>query len=122
LCGQHLADGGRIIIAFPEGGRGADDKLRPFKRGPAIVSMALQLPVMPTWIGGARNILPKGRLFPRQGTITVAFGDILQPPAPQRPTDRKLLSAAITQQLAQAVQALAHGHGDACGDGVTKKA
>lgn len=114
-CRRYIASGGRIIVAFPEGTRGDGHTLRPFKRGPAILSMSLRLPVVPVWIGGTHNIMPKGCLLPRRGTVLVAFGDVLPPADPNEPISRRIQSTVMTSEITHAVRALARGHG--CNNG-----
>jgi 1-acyl-sn-glycerol-3-phosphate acyltransferase len=109
--GRFIASGGRLIVAFPEGTRGDGRTLRPFKRGPALLSMRLGLPVVPVWIGGTHNIMPKGRLLPRRGTVLVAFGDVLQPVDPNEAISRRIQSIVMTSKIRHAVRALARSHG-----------
>lgn len=73
-CRFFFACGGRALIAYPEGSRGGGEGLRPFKRGPAVIALALGLPIVPGFILGTDRILPKGRTLPRPGPITVRFG------------------------------------------------
>jgi 1-acyl-sn-glycerol-3-phosphate acyltransferase len=113
LCRRHITCGGRVIIAFPEGTRGDGRKLRPFKRGPGILSAALCLRVVPVWIAGTHDIMPKGHFFPRRGTLLVAFGDALQPPDLNETTAHKMQSVVMMAEIAHAVEALARSHG--CG-------
>jgi 1-acyl-sn-glycerol-3-phosphate acyltransferase len=114
-CRRYIASGGRIIVAFPEGTRGDGHLLRPFKRGPAILSMRLRLPVVPVWVGGTHNIMPKGCLLPHRGTVLVAFGDVLPPIDPNEPISRRIQSIVMTSKITHAVRALARGHG--CNNG-----
>ena len=106
-CRRYIASGGRIIVAFPEGSRGSGGALAPFKRGPAVLSASLRLPVVPVWVAGTHDIMPKGSFFPRRGTVSVAFGEVLHPPDPMERTPRKVRSANMTSEIARAVRALA---------------
>jgi 1-acyl-sn-glycerol-3-phosphate acyltransferase len=106
-CRRYIASGGRVIVAFPEGGRGIGGALGPFKRGPAILSASLRLPIVPVWVAGTYDIMPKGSFFPRRGTVSVVFGEALQPPDPVKRMPRKLRSANMTSEIARAVRALA---------------
>jgi 1-acyl-sn-glycerol-3-phosphate acyltransferase/long-chain acyl-CoA synthetase len=104
-CRRYISSGGRMIVAFPEGSRGTGDELAPFKRGPAVLSARLRLPVVPVWVGGTHDVMPKGSFFPRRGTVSVAFGEVLQPADPmERPC--KVRSANMTSEIACAVRAL----------------
>ena len=52
---------GRCVIVCPEGTRGDDYHLRPFKKGPFVLAIAAQAPVVPTVVYGSREVMPKGR-------------------------------------------------------------
>lgn len=67
---QHLADGGRMWLSI-EGRRSKDGRLCPFKKGPAVLAIAAQAPIVPMWIEGGRTVLPYGRVHPRPGRVTV---------------------------------------------------
>jgi 1-acyl-sn-glycerol-3-phosphate acyltransferase len=71
---------GRSVIICPEGTRGKDYHLRPFKKGPFVLAIASQADVIPTLIYGTREIMPKGSFMIRGGTVHVHFLD----PVPTR--------------------------------------
>lgn len=56
---------GKNIMIFPEGTRSMDGTLGDFKKLFAILSMELNVPVVPVTINGAHQALPVGTLFPR---------------------------------------------------------
>jgi 1-acyl-sn-glycerol-3-phosphate acyltransferase len=64
---------GRAIIVCPEGTRGDDYPLRPFKKGPFVLAIASQSPVIPTVVYGAREVMPKGSVWIRSGTVDLHF-------------------------------------------------
>jgi 1-acyl-sn-glycerol-3-phosphate acyltransferase len=64
---------GRSIIVCPEGTRGRDYHLRPFKKGPFVLAIASQTPVIPTVVHGTIDIMPKGSFWVRSGTIDLHF-------------------------------------------------
>jgi 1-acyl-sn-glycerol-3-phosphate acyltransferase len=65
--------GGRSIIVCPEGTRGFDYHLRPFKKGPFVFAIASQAPVIPTIVYGAREVMPKGTFRIRPGFVDLHF-------------------------------------------------
>ena len=69
---------GRSIVVFPEGTRGRDYHLRPFKKGPFVLAIASQCPIIPTIIHGSREVMPKGSFRVRSGVIDVHFLDPIE--------------------------------------------
>ncbi len=65
------------IIFYPEGTRSSDGNLGRFRSGIGLFATRLQLKVVPAYIKGTFDYLPKGRFIPRPGTLSVAFGDAL---------------------------------------------
>ena len=57
----------------PEGTRGKDYHLRPFKKGPFVLAIASQASVIPTLIYGTREVMPKGSFVVRGGTVHIHF-------------------------------------------------
>jgi len=68
-----LSQGGLIGI-FPEGRLTRDGKVGPVLPGAAFLAAKGKAPVVPARIDGSFEVLPKGRLLPRQARITVSFG------------------------------------------------
>ena len=64
---------GRTIIVCPEGTRGLDYHLRPFKKGPFVLAIASQAPIVPTVVYGAREVMPKGSFRIKSGVVEIHF-------------------------------------------------
>jgi 1-acyl-sn-glycerol-3-phosphate acyltransferase len=62
---------GRNVVVCPEGTRGYDYHLRPFKKGPFVLAIASQRPIVPTIVHGTIEIMPKGSFWITPGTIDV---------------------------------------------------
>ena len=65
---------GTSIVVFAEGTRSPDGRLQPFKKGGFVMALQAGVPIVPVSIRGGHQVLPKGSLLPRRGTIEVAFG------------------------------------------------
>jgi 1-acyl-sn-glycerol-3-phosphate acyltransferase len=103
---QRAADrirGGLSVLVFAEGTRSRDGHLQPFKKGAFVMAIQAQAPVQPVLVSGSRQVLPKGWLWARPGTVTVQF---LPPVATAGLTfaDRDALIATVAARL-QAAQA-----------------
>ncbi|HEX4468105.1 MAG TPA: lysophospholipid acyltransferase family protein, partial [Gemmatimonadaceae bacterium] len=61
-----------------EGTRGYDYHLRPFKKGPFVLAIASQRPIIPTIVHGSREVMAKGSFLVRRGDIDVHFLDPIE--------------------------------------------
>jgi 1-acyl-sn-glycerol-3-phosphate acyltransferase len=64
---------GRGVVVCPEGTRGVDYHLRPFKKGPFVLAIASQSPILPTIVYGAREVMPKGSFWITPGVVDLHF-------------------------------------------------
>lgn len=69
---RHLKNGLSFLV-FAEGTRSPDGRLRPFKKGAALMAIHAGAPIVPVAIAGTPRIMPKGdwRLHP--GEVSVRF-------------------------------------------------
>jgi long-chain acyl-CoA synthetase len=65
---------GRSLCVFPEGGRSPDNTLLEFKKGVGILAVEMGIPVVPVYIKGAFEALPREAVWPKFSKITVTFG------------------------------------------------
>lgn len=64
---------GRRIVVFPEGTRGLDYSLRTFKKGPFVLAITSQQPIIPTVVHGAREVMGKSSFRIRSGKVDIHF-------------------------------------------------
>lgn len=70
----RLLKGGQALILFPEGTRSLDGELQEAKMGVGFIAHKSQAPVVPIYIQGAHQILPKGSKWPRFKKLRVMIG------------------------------------------------
>jgi 1-acyl-sn-glycerol-3-phosphate acyltransferase len=75
----EIVRSGISLIVFPEGTRSGDGRIQPFKKGPFVVAMEADVPVVPIAIAGAAELNPKGKLVIRPGTIRIGVGEPVMP-------------------------------------------
>lgn len=94
---------GRNVVVCPEGTRGAEYSLRPFKKGPFVLAVAAQAPVVPVLVYGAREVMRKGSFTIRPGDVHVHF---LEPVAAAGHTyeTRDAVVQATWQRIADALE------------------
>ena len=60
---------GRNLILYPEGERSIDGTPRTFKKGAAILSIHMQVPIVPIAIDGFYEAWPRGKKFPEVRSV-----------------------------------------------------
>lgn len=76
---------GYALLMYPEGTRSKDGRLQLFRAGIGrLIAEFPGTPVVPVYIGGTTNIMPKGVLLPRPARAVVRFGEPLYPKAHPR--------------------------------------
>jgi len=95
--------GGASVVVFPEGTRGATYALRPFKKGPFVLAVASEAPIVPTILYGTREILGRGSFWVRSGEVHIHF---LEPIVTEGLSydDRDRLSREAAQQMREALR------------------
>lgn len=66
---------GLSTVVFPEGTRSRTGRLLPFKKGPFVLALAAQVPVVPVYVSNTFQILPKAHLLLRPQPVTIHFGE-----------------------------------------------
>jgi 1-acyl-sn-glycerol-3-phosphate acyltransferase len=65
---------GWSILIYPEGGRSRSGQVQRFRHGVAIMAMQAKVPVIPVYIEGLRNVMPKGQRTPRPAAVSARVG------------------------------------------------
>jgi long-chain acyl-CoA synthetase len=71
---------GRPLILYPEGERSIDGTPRVFKKGAAILSIHMQVPIVPVAIEGFYEAWPRNKPFQKFAPLSMVFGDPILPP------------------------------------------
>jgi long-chain acyl-CoA synthetase len=71
---------GRVLVLYPEGERSIDGTPKGFKKGAAILSIHLQVPIVPVAIEGFHEAWPRGKSFHGFVPLRIRFGDPIFPP------------------------------------------
>ncbi len=65
---------GRSLLIFPEGTRGHTDELLTFRPGIGYLQRRAQIPILPVYVSGTSDILPKGQTIPSGRQLRVYVG------------------------------------------------
>ena len=71
---------GQVLILYPEGERSIDGSPKVFKKGAAILSVHLQVPILPVAIEGFHDAWPRNKRFQGFKPLKMVFGDPIMPP------------------------------------------
>ncbi len=96
---------GRNVVVCPEGTRGRDYHLRPFKKGPFVLAIAAGAPIVPVVVYGALEVMAKGSLRVRPNVVHVHFLEPV-PTAGHTYEDRTELMRIVWQRMADGMREL----------------
>jgi long-chain acyl-CoA synthetase len=95
---------GCVLVLYPEGERTIDGNVKTFKKGAAILSAHLQVPIVPVAIEGFFDAWPRGRSFQKFAPLKMTFGDAILPP--NRPQISEADYESLTAELKKRVVAM----------------
>ncbi len=96
---NRALDEGKVVCVFPEGTRSADGRLLPFKKGAFRLAIDAGVPVVPFFIEGTNDALPKGNFLIRKRPLTIRFGAPISPEPYQRTGDLDGMSEAARRAI-----------------------
>ncbi len=88
------------VVIFPEGRLSLTGNIGTFRKGAAVLAIDAGAPILPAYIEGMYEVLPRFRRRPKRGSVVVTFGDPLFP-KPDEDYD------ALTARAEEAVRDLA---------------
>lgn len=84
----QLLGEGKALLVFPEGTRSLNGRLGEGKPGVGMLAVTSGAPVVPVYVSGTLEALPKGSAWPRRSQVSVSFGPALHF-KPRNGADRK---------------------------------
>jgi 1-acyl-sn-glycerol-3-phosphate acyltransferase len=91
------------LILYPEGERSIDGTPKVFKKGAAILSIHLQVPIVPIAIDGLFDAWPRGKPFQKFAPLKVRFGKPITPP-PASTASEEAYAQLTTELKARVVE------------------
>ncbi len=73
----QLLGEGKALLVFPEGTRSLNGRLGEGKPGAGMLAVTSGAPVVPVYVSGTLEALPKGSAWPRRSQVSVSFGPAL---------------------------------------------
>lgn len=77
LCLLKMREGNSILL-FPEGTRSTSGEMGQFQKGVILLSRKSRLPIIPAFIKGTFDSMPKSRCIPKRNGITLIFGQAVR--------------------------------------------
>lgn len=71
----RMVRGGTSAIVFGEGTRSRLGRLLPLKKGPFVLAIEAGVPIVPVYVAGTFEVLPKGAVALRRRPITVCLAE-----------------------------------------------
>lgn len=96
---------GTTVVIFPEGTRGDEYALRPFKKGPFVLAIAAGVPIVPVLVHGSREALPRGSFWVRKHDVHIHVLDEI-PTTGCTYEDRNRLAQQVRNAMAAAQEKL----------------
>ncbi|MEO5589789.1 MAG: lysophospholipid acyltransferase family protein [Gemmatimonadaceae bacterium] len=96
---------GNSVLVFPEGSRGDEYPLRPFKKGPFVLAIDAGASIVPVLIYGSREVVRRGSMLVHPRTVDV---HLLEPVGAVGYTydDRDALAELVRGRIAAALESL----------------
>ena len=110
-AGGYGLRNGRSLILYPEGERSIDGNPRIFKKGAAILSIHMQVPIVPIAIDGFHDAWPRGKRFQKFTPLKMIFGDPIYPP-PESEASEEAYTRLIAQTRKRVVDMWEELHGE----------
>jgi 1-acyl-sn-glycerol-3-phosphate acyltransferase len=73
----QLLGEGKALLVFPEGTRSLNGSLGEGKPGVGMLAVTSGAPVVPAYVSGTLEALPRGSAWPRRSQVSVSFGPAL---------------------------------------------
>ena len=98
---------GMVLILYPEGERSIDGTPRVFKKGAAILSVHMQVPIVPVAIEGFYDAWPRNGAFHGFKPLKMIFGDPIYPPPESEASEQTY--EKLTADLKARIVGMWHG-------------
>lgn len=70
---------GQVLLIFPEGRRSETGEIQAAQPGIGFLSLMADVPILPAYVKGTNEALPKGARFIKPRQVSVYFGKIIEP-------------------------------------------
>ena len=106
----RLLEEGKTVLIFPEGTRSPDGTIREFKGAIGHLAIHHRVDVLPVWLGGTYQALPRDAAVPRKRDLTARIGpslrfdDVVRLTREKSNVERVRAVARLTQAAVEALR------------------
>jgi 1-acyl-sn-glycerol-3-phosphate acyltransferase len=104
VAAERIRDGASVVV-FPEGTRGHNYIVREFKKGPFVLAVAANAPIIPTIVHGTIEVMPRDTFWIHSHVVDIHFLDPIEVDG-MTYDDRDRLSRAAWAQMSEAMREL----------------
>jgi long-chain acyl-CoA synthetase len=96
----EILESGRTMLIFPEGTRSPDGEIHEFKSLLGHLALRYEVDILPVYVAGTRDAMPKGAKLPKSRTLTARIGPPITVRDMQRLT-RELSMGDASREIAK---------------------
>jgi len=97
---RALLDRGWSLLIFPEGTRSPSGELGTIRKGVGVLATETSTPVLPLYVHGLADVMPKGTAAPLPGGVVVDVAPLVRPTPGESVDDLRARVAATLSTLA----------------------
>lgn len=106
-----ILESGSNVLLFPEGSRSFDGKLQALEGGAALIAMKSGVPVLPAYVAGTHEAMPRGASGIKPSKITITFGEMIYPEELAKGLSSKEARTLMLQRIEEALRSMERVHG-----------
>jgi len=97
---------GKLLAVFPQGGRRSEDELTDIKQGAAYFAIKTNTPIIPLYIKGTDEVMPKGQGMIKPKKVEVFIGEPIDVPLITKTNKNEILEI-MTNKVKKQINNLA---------------
>lgn len=97
---------GKVLLIFPEGTRSQSGEIQAAQPGIGYLSLMAGVPILPAYVRGTDEAMPKGARSIKRVRVSVCFGNIVEPQKLGLSSDRRQASQQLADHIVGEIKRL----------------